>query len=717
MKTSHYTIDITGSAEELFCYRARNDGPQLPVSAPSAEIDGRLITFASRNLTEVSVDTTPVPGVVEHRWTGPVDEAPDLSIHLVFRIAEDSPVLRYRFELHAAKPAALTRGERRDRLEYLRLSLPDDVDVTEVTLSEFDPLAHTYRPLERTVSPRERQAGAERMGPILMAHGKAGAIVVAYEHGSQTPDAFLTYAFPDSNRVALRAMKGNYWDGFPLGPEGGFASIWFDLLACNGTSDDAAASFRSFVLEHQSANRDTRAPYVFYNTWNYQERNHAWNARPYLDSMNEERMLAEIDVAHEMGIDVFVIDTGWYEKTGDWAVSRMRFPRGLSPIRERLDRYGMKLGLWFSPTQAAVSSRAVQEYGDCVMTRSGKRPEPRSVWETEESHGMCLVSRYWEAFADELIRCHDEFGVTYFKWDAIGQYGCDDPNHEHGTEANTPEERSEAYAFRQVLYMNKVVDRLCAACPDAIVDFDITEAGRSVGLAFLASGKYFLINNGPYFSSFDFPRHDVRAMVATEGGEATAKELASDLRYDFGMGSNALVYPGPARAQNCRQGVAYDRWIPSILFLTHYLPDDPQHSQAINLASLMLGQNGIWGDLPAVSPAGVQFISETLAAYKRVRDAITRARLIRTGEPGASPEIYEKIDSTTGEGIVCAFSAAPQSVRYVPASARLASAVMTHNATLSHEGNGSPVITFECAKGGAAFVLLARRAFPQAEQP
>ncbi len=717
MRNSHYTIEVIGSADELFRYRAGDAGPELAISAPTVEVAGRLVTFASRNLTEVSVDATPLSAVIEHRWIGAVDEAPDLAIHLVFRIAEGFSVLRYRFEVHSAKPTALTRAQGRDRMEYMGFSLPPDCDVTEVTLSEFDPLAHTYRPFERTVSPRERQAGVGRMGPILLIEGNDGTTVVAYEHGSQTPNAFLTYGFSEADRVALRAVKGNYWDGFAIGPDGGFSSIWFDLLASSGTSDDAAAAFRSFVLDHQSANRETRAPYIFYNTWAFQERNHAWSGRPYLDSMHEERMLSEIEVAHRMGIDVFVIDTGWYEKTGDWAVSRERFPRGLAPVRERLDQYGMKLGLWFSPTQAAVSSRAVQEYGDCVMTRGGMRPEPRSVWETEESHGMCLVSRYWEAFADELIRCHDEFGVTYFKWDAIGQYGCDDPNHEHGTEENTPAERSEAYAFRQVLYMCKVVDRLCAACPEAIVDFDITEAHRSVGLAFLASGKYFLINNGPYFSSFDFPHYDVRTMVATEADDQTAEGLSSRLGYDFGMGSNALVYPGPARAQNCRRGIAYDRWIPSILFLTHYLPDDPQQSQAINLASLMLGQNGIWGDLPAVSPAGVRFLSETLAVYKRVRDAITHSRLIQTGEPGASPEVYEKVDPTTGEGIICAFSPTRQSFQYVPASERLASAALTHNATVPQDRNGSPVITFECADRGAAFVLCTRDAMPKGEQP
>ncbi len=45
--------------------------------------------------------------------------------------------------------------------------------------------------------------------------------------------------------------------------------------------------------------------------------------------------------------------------------------------------------------------------------------------------------------------------------------------------------------------MTRVAEKVAAAVPDIIIDFDITEAGRAVGLSFLSAGKYFLINNGP----------------------------------------------------------------------------------------------------------------------------------------------------------------------------------------------------------------------------
>jgi alpha-galactosidase len=97
--------------------------------------------------------------------------------------------------------------------------------------------------------------------------------------------------------------------------------------------------------------------------------------------MNEQRMLQEIEVAHGMGIDVFVLDTGWYEKTGDWPVSRKRFPRGLGPIYAKLNSYGMRLGLWFDPTAAALSSAMLREQRDTVMSWHGQESQPEEIWD------------------------------------------------------------------------------------------------------------------------------------------------------------------------------------------------------------------------------------------------------------------------------------------------------------------------------------------------
>ena len=187
--------------------------------------------------------------------------------------------------------------------------------------------------------------------------------------------------------------------------------------------------------------------------------------------------------------------------------------------------------------------------------------------------------------------------------------------------------------------MSKVVDRLCEAVPDAIVDMDITEGRRYFGLGFLSSGKFFSLNNGPYYWCYNVPIPDF-------------------------VWSNIFVYPGPARTWICRQNLAYDKWIPSVLMMAHYLPDDPAGSQLLNLASLVLGQNGIWGDLLKVSDKGQELFSEVLGVYKRVRDDVTAAYPTVYGRPGETFEVHEKINAKNGRGLVSLFANQSGTYRY-----------------------------------------------------
>jgi alpha-galactosidase len=261
-------------------------------------------------------------------------------------------------------------------------------------------------------------------------------------------------------------------------------------------------------------------------------------------------------------------------------------------------------------------------------------------------------------------------------------YDCDRGDHLHGNADTPAQESRDCYAFRMVLYMSKVIDKLCKAHPDAIVDFDVTEGMRSFGLAFLSSGKYFAINNGPYYQDYDIKVPD-------------------------DVWNNIFVHSGPARTWVCRQNLAFDKWIPSVLLMTHYLPDDPTDSQMINLGSLILGQNGIWGDLPGVSEEGVTLFGNVLGVYKRVRNDITSADPIVVGRPGEMLEVHEKINGKNGRGAVVVFSHHAGTFRYRLQSKNVANhTTIFGNVTISEkngrlwleaafEGNGASIIFFE----------------------
>jgi alpha-galactosidase len=629
-------------------------------------------------------------GAVEQAFEGRLIADPALKLVVRFRSAHDSPVVRFRYELRstgASRP--LTKSSGADAFTYITASAANLPHRKEVRLSEFDERAHATTLTEVHVADRMVENSGSAMGPILVLGNGQANFLLAYEHGSQFPERFLEYRFTPDREVRLSAVKGNYLHNQQVTPAAPYKTVWFEVAGVSGSEDALAQQYRDFVLRYLSENRESRKPYIFYNTWGRQERV-KWGGGKYLDSMNLATTLAEIDVAHRMGVEVFVLDTGWYEKTGDWRVSKERFPDQLKQVKTKLGRYGMKLGLWFNPTAAALSSRMLARNSANAMMSGGQKLPANPIWETEESQPLSLVSPYWRDFAAELIRLNRELGVTYFKWDAVDQHGSDAAGHYHGGPENSRSERADAYAFQLPIYLSKIADEVSKAVPGAIVDFDVTEPGRAVGLQFLSSGKYFLINNGPYFHNFD---------------------LAPPWESPLPNGNaNIFVNPGPARTWFARSALRYDRWIPSVLFLTHYQPDEPRSSQILNLASLILGQNGIWGEIMKTSPEGVAYIGEVISKYKQVRYDITAAFPITEGQPGAGLEVHEKINSKTSKGAVVLFANARG--RYTFVSENAVHPLAWHTGgplQLRRDGKGRAVIEAEFAEPGARVLFFGAR--------
>lgn len=667
----------------LFRLSAGGSSTSHSFEPPVLEMEGRRVVLLPQALTPTRDPQTVGEGIVEHTFGGPVGDGLSLMLHV--RVADDSPVLRFRYTLHSTRERRMTKSGGRDAIQYTAYSVAEFPDVIELRLSDYVSMLHTYMPTEVPLRPEAFAAGMSAMGPVLIAGNDTDQLLVAYEHGSTYPDAYLHFQLAEDRAVSLRAVKGNYTTGEVIGPEKPFESIWLQVAAITGSRDALAEHYRHFILYRFAELPATREPRVFYNTWNHQERLFNWHKRSYLAEMNQERMLAEIDIAHRMGVEVFVIDTGWYARTGDWRVNTERFPDGLKSIKERLSAYGMQLGLWFD-NAAAVTSEALANHRECVMSKGGKVEEPRPVWETEPSHRMCIVSRYAEAWADELIRLNRELGVTYFKWDAIGQYGCDDPRHDHGDASVSTEERGERFSFLLPLYMTKVAAKVAAACPAAVCDFDMTEKHRCVGLAFLSAGKFFLINNGPYFWDFDIPREKI-----ADGN------------------ANLFFFPGAARTWFVRSALAFDRWIPASLTLAHYLPDDPADNQENAVASLVLGQHGIWGDLLAISSDGQSRFRRQLDAWKQVRHDVNAASPVRQGVVGAVGEWHEKLNPQTGAGIVCVFTTEAGTYEYVTSRTVSNGPVLADDVTVTRlpDGRAKVVVTFRPGQRGKMIVFTA----------
>jgi len=108
-----------------------------------------------------------------------------------------------------------------------------------------------------------------------------------------------------------------------------------------------------FVNEHVVAKEFAFAPRpIAYNNW-----------EATFMKFNERKLHALAKKAASLGIELFVLDDGWFGKRdddtsslGDWKVDLKKLPHGLQGLSKYVHKLGMKFGLWFEPEMVSPNS-------------------------------------------------------------------------------------------------------------------------------------------------------------------------------------------------------------------------------------------------------------------------------------------------------------------------------------------------------------------------
>lgn len=157
----------------------------------------------------------------------------------------------------------------------------------------------------------------------------------------------------------------NFWDqSLSLKPLNNFVTpkwiIGYTQAGMGGVSRNLASYVREKVL--YTSHRDKIRP-VLYNSW-YATTFH----------VNEEQQLALAKIAKELGVEVFVIDDGWFKGRvddkaglGDWTVDKNKFPNGLKPMIEKINAMGMDFGIWIEPEMVNPNSDLYRSHPDWVF--------------------------------------------------------------------------------------------------------------------------------------------------------------------------------------------------------------------------------------------------------------------------------------------------------------------------------------------------------------
>ena len=187
------------------------------------------------------------------------------------------------------------------------------------------------------------------------------------------------------------------------------------------------AALRSYVLNGIRGGRPV-APLVTFNTW-----------FAYGTEIDEVSMRGEMDRVAALGVELFVIDAGWYAGTGaegpfdfdaglgGWTADPQRFPNGLAPLREHAHGLGMKFGLWVEPERVNLSLVGEPGVEDAWLATEGGQ------YGSDHSAQICLANaaaRQW--LMDRLTALIDEVAPDYLKCDNNMFVNCDREGHGHG---------------------------------------------------------------------------------------------------------------------------------------------------------------------------------------------------------------------------------------------------------------------------------------------
>ena len=166
-----------------------------------------------------------------------------------------------------------------------------------------------------------------------------------------------------------------------------------------------------------------RANLVVYNNWGYMHH-----------EMSEEKLVAEIDIAADVGSEMFIIDAGWYglpgqpwTETGYWRPGE-RLPNGLAPVYDHARARGLLCGLWVWIEAASEGSALIQEHPDWLLHRDG-HPLNNMLDLTNPE-----VAEWVES---EVYRIIEEYQLDLFRLDYNASPGEGGYNPRHGYDENT----------------------------------------------------------------------------------------------------------------------------------------------------------------------------------------------------------------------------------------------------------------------------------------
>ena len=189
-----------------------------------------------------------------------------------------------------------------------------------------------------------------------------------------------------------------------------------------------------------------------------------WEAT-YFD-FDEPRLLAIATAAKEMGVEMFVLDDGWFGRRdddstslGDWTVNTAKLPGGIESVARKVEALGMRFGIWIEPEMVSRRSDLFGEHPDwAIGVPSRPLTESRNQYVLDMSRPEVV-----DYLFDALSAVLGSAPISYVKWDM-------NRNITEPFSPALPAWRQGEFFHRYILGVYALYDRLTKAFPGILFE-------------------------------------------------------------------------------------------------------------------------------------------------------------------------------------------------------------------------------------------------------
>lgn len=177
----------------------------------------------------------------------------------------------------------------------------------------------------------------------------------------------FSFVFEVDNKNGLRVISGinPYASEYTLKPNDVFRTPDFYFTYSFDGKGQASRNFHDWARKYQVKDGDKDRMTLLNN----------WEAT-YFD-FNEEKLVELMDDAVELGVDMFLLDDGWFankyprssdhQGLGDWDETVDKLPNGIGFLTETAKKKGVKFGLWIEPEMVNPKSELYEKHKDWVI--------------------------------------------------------------------------------------------------------------------------------------------------------------------------------------------------------------------------------------------------------------------------------------------------------------------------------------------------------------